>query len=81
MAAKFENFKISPSFPINFRKSHPISKNYLKSSKFRGLGVPKDLPCLNRVKDPAVKTCINQLQKQIKDDIRVEMQATWELLL
>ena len=31
-----------------------------------------------QIKDPAVKTCINQLQKQIKDDIRVEMQASWE---
>ena len=30
------------------------------------------------IKDPAVKTCINQLQKQIKDDIRVEMQTSWE---
>ena len=29
-------------------------------------------------KDPAVKTCINQLQKQIKDDIKVESQASWE---
>ena len=29
-------------------------------------------------KDPAVKTGINQLQKQIKDDIRVETQASWE---
>ena len=28
-------------------------------------------------KDPAVKTRISQLQKQIKDDIRVETQASW----
>ena len=33
MAAKFENFSVSPEFPINFRKSHQISKNYLKSSE------------------------------------------------
>ena len=33
MAAKFEKFLISPDFPINFRKSHQISKNYLKRSK------------------------------------------------
>ena len=30
------------------------------------------------MKDPAVKTRINQLQKQIKDDLRVESQASWE---
>ena len=31
-----------------------------------------------QIKDLAVKMRINQLQKQIKDDIRVEMQASWE---
>ena len=29
-------------------------------------------------KDPAVKTRINQLQKQVKDELRVETQARWE---
>ena len=29
-------------------------------------------------KDPAVKTRINQLQKQVKDELRVETQASWE---
>ena len=29
-------------------------------------------------KDSAVKTCINQLQKQVKDELRVETQANWE---
>ena len=32
----------------------------------------------SQIKDPAVKTRIDQLQKQIKDDIRVETQASWE---
>ena len=32
----------------------------------------------SQIKDPAVKTCINQLQKRIKDDIRVETQVSWE---
>ena len=32
----------------------------------------------SQIIDPAVKTCINHLQKQIKDDIRVETQASWE---
>ena len=31
-----------------------------------------------RIKDPAVKTRINQLQKQVKEDLRVETQASWE---
>ena len=30
------------------------------------------------MEDPAVKSCINQLQKQVKDDLRVELQASWE---
>ena len=29
-------------------------------------------------KDPAVKTHINQFQKQVKDDLRIELQASWE---
>ena len=29
-------------------------------------------------KDPAVKRRINQLQKQVKDDLRIESQASWE---
>ena len=29
-------------------------------------------------KDPAVKTYINQLQKQAKEELRVETQASWE---
>ena len=29
-------------------------------------------------KDPAVRTRINQLQKQVKDELRIESQASWE---
>ena len=32
----------------------------------------------SQMKDPAVKMRINQLQKQVKDDLRVESQASWE---
>ena len=32
----------------------------------------------SQIKDPAVKTRINQLQKQVKEDLRVESQASWE---
>ena len=32
----------------------------------------------SQIKDPVVKTCINQLQKQIKDGIRIETQSSWE---
>ena len=31
-----------------------------------------------QIKDPAVKTRINQLQKQVKEELRVESQASWE---
>ena len=32
----------------------------------------------SQIKDSAVKTLINQLQKQVKEDLRVETQASWE---
>ena len=32
----------------------------------------------SQMKDQAVRTRINQLQKQVKDDLRVESQASWE---
>ena len=32
----------------------------------------------SQIKDPAVKTRINQLQKQVKEDLRIESQAGWE---
>ena len=32
----------------------------------------------SQIKDPAVKTRINQLQKQVKEDLSVETQASWE---
>ena len=50
--SNFEQIFISPGFPINFRKSHRISKNYLKSAKSYGqksLVGPQRPPGLNRV--------------------------------
>ena len=32
----------------------------------------------SRKKDPAVKTCINQLQKQVKEELKVESLVSWE---
>ena len=32
----------------------------------------------SKIKDPAVKTRINQLQKQVKEDLRIGSQASWE---
>ena len=29
-------------------------------------------------KDPAIKTRINQLQKQVKEDLKIESQVSWE---
>ena len=53
MAANFENFLISPDFPINFRKvtkfQRIISKALRVMSKNLWGGVPKDPPGLNRV--------------------------------
>ena len=55
-------------------KSNPISNETL--------ALIKEKRKLRRqyfqMKDLAVKTCINQLQKQVKDDLRVESQASWE---
>ena len=51
MAANFENFLISLDFPIHFKKSHEISKNYLESSESYGqkpLGGSLRPPGLNR---------------------------------
>ena len=55
-------------------ESNPISNETLalikEKRKLRRL--------YSQMKDPAVKTRINQLQKQVKDDLRVESQASWE---
>ena len=32
----------------------------------------------SQASDPLVKTCINQLQKEIKDNLRIESQTSWE---
>ena len=32
----------------------------------------------SQIKDPAVKKRINQLQKRVKEELRVETQASWE---
>ena len=32
----------------------------------------------SKAHDPLVKTCINQLQKEIKDNVRIESQASWK---
>ena len=55
-------------------ESNPISNETLalikEKRKLRRL--------YSQMKDPAVKTRINQLQKQVKDDLRVESQASWQ---
>ena len=52
MAANFENFLISPDFPINFRKVtkfQRIISNALRVMDKNLWGVPKDPPGMNRV--------------------------------
>ena len=66
-SANFENFKISPDFPIKFRKSHQISKNYLKSSESYGqkpLGGSLN-PGLNSVKDLISILLYGQLELRV----------------
>ena len=55
MATNFENFLISPDFPINFRKSHRIISKALRVMDKNLWGVPKDPPGLNRVNHIRVK--------------------------
>ena len=55
-------------------ESNPISDETLALIKEK-CGLRRQY---SQVKDPTVKTRINQLQKQIKEDLRVETQASWE---
>ena len=41
-------------------------------------GRPESRPISEETHDPFVKTRINQLQKEIKDNLRIESQASWE---
>ena len=53
MAANFENFKISPDFPINFGEVTKFQRIISKTLRVmdRNLwGVPKEPPGLNRAK-------------------------------
>ena len=55
-------------------ENNPISNGTLGIIKWRrSLGRQ-----YSQIKDPAVKTRINQLQKQVKEDLRAETQASWE---
>ena len=38
----------------------------------------RSLPSNSQNKDSAVKTRINQLQKQVREELRIETQASWE---
>ena len=55
-------------------ESNPISEETLplikEKRRLRGQ--------YSQIKGPAVKTRINQLQKQVKEDLRIESQASWE---
>ena len=55
-------------------ESNPISNETLALIKEKR----KLKRLYSQMKDPAVKTRINQLQKQVKDELRVESQASWE---
>ena len=55
-------------------ESNPISEETLALIKEKRR-LRRQYP---QIKDPAVKTLINQLQKQVKEDLRIESQASWE---
>ena len=55
-------------------ESNPISDETLALIKEKG----RLRRQYSQNKDPAVKTQINQLQKQVKEELRVETQASWE---
>ena len=55
-------------------KSNPISDETLALIKEKRRLTRQ----YSQKKDPAVKTRINQLQKQVKEELRVETQASWE---
>ena len=59
-------------------ESNPISDETLALIKEKRKEKRKLRRQYSQMKDPAVKTRINQLQKQVKDDLRVESQASWE---
>ena len=60
------------------KSGHPESQPVLEES----LALIKEKRRLRQqyspAHDPLVKTCINQLQKEAKDNLRIESQASWE---
>ena len=66
--------KAIPKFKSVRPESNPISNETLALIKEKC----KLRRQYSQMKVPAVKTRINQLQKQVKDDLRVELQASWE---
>ena len=71
--------------------STAVDKPILKSKSVRSESNPSSIETMvltkdkrrlrrqySQNKDPAVKTRINQLQKQVKEELRVETQASWE---
>ena len=65
--------KAIPKFKSERSESNPISDETVTLFKEK-----RELRRqYSQIKDPAVKTRINQLQKQTKDDIRVETLASW----
>ena len=66
--------KAIPTTKSGRPESQPVSKE--------SLALIKEKRRLRRqysqAHEPLVKTCINQLQKEIKDNLRIESQASWE---
>ena len=81
---KYADFIVS-AISTAFDRAIPKSKSMRTESNpiaDETLVLIKEKPSLRRQysqnKDPAVKTRIDQLQKQVKEELRVETQTSWE---
>ena len=66
--------KAIPTSKIGRRESQPVSDETLLLIKEK----PRLRRQYSQAHDPLEKTHINQLQKEIKDNLRIESQASWE---
>ena len=66
--------KAIPTSKLGCPESQPVSEESLALIKEKR----RPSPQYSHAHDPFVKTHINQLQKEIKDNLRIESQASWQ---
>ena len=76
-----------PKIPINTAVDKAIPKSKIMRSESNPISdetvvLIKEKRRLQRHysqnKDPAIKTCINQFQKQVKEELKIESLVSWE---